>query len=157
MSKADEQPVEDLIKAGVRDTVALQQRNPTAISDGVDPHKAFKIDSPALDLSRTDSEAMKKLTESTAELDIATNEERPNPTNDPPAAGVDAAFDPTGPPSHPNLEIVSRDVTTVEDGEVDDGQADEPDGAGPDPANGLKKKKKKQKPKSKRVTVGARS
>lgn len=34
MIEADEQPTEDLIKAGVRSSVALQQRNPTAISDG---------------------------------------------------------------------------------------------------------------------------
>ena len=153
MAKADHQLTDDLIKSGVRDSVVLQQRNPTAINDGVDPRKAFQTDSPVLDLSRTNSEAMKKLTESTAELDISTDGDAQPSTHESPQEDPDAAHDPSGPPSHPNLEILSPDGELLEDG-GDDGQEGD-DEAGPDQGAGIKKKKKK-KPKSKRAQVSAR-
>lgn len=96
---------------------------------------------------------MKTLTKSTAELDISRNEASRNFDHKSAAAGKDAVPDPSGLPSHPNLEILSPDGARVEDGDVEDGQAEEADGAGPDPGAGSKKRKKRAK--GKRATVGA--
>ena len=128
---------EDLIKTGVANHVALQELNPNAISDGVNPRKAFdangKVHSSVISVAGEEGHHTEVSVEHNGE-NIAAAGSDPNASE---------------PLTSPDIDVI------LPGGDSDPGQDrenEEADANGADGAVG-RKKKKKRKPKSQRGLV----
>ena len=153
----DDMSTESLIKTGVSEHIEQQQRNPNAISNGIDIQKAFDTDSRHLHSSGKENEDADKLVPSASQLHISSKAEKLHIEHEyvpaRPEAGLGAESFP--PPSHPNIEAVSHNDTKLGDdpksGQEDSDKVDEDATVGRVEVG--RKKKKKRKPKSQRGLV----
>ncbi|KAL9101991.1 MAG: hypothetical protein Q9163_002820 [Psora crenata] len=130
MATAKDSSAEDLIKNGVANHLALQELNPKAINDGIDPRKSFDADTHLTSSLVSQGERMED------------SSENPPGLNEVATSGVVSVEESADPPTNPGLEVILPDGTQF--GEV--AEEDQINGNG-----GFSQKgKKKKKPKSQR-------